>query len=110
MLSGVVTALPIPARAAADGYSPAMTQAGGSLSPVSGGESRMEGLLRAVARAGEDDEAIARVGVHWATEQCRDLLDHDVQGVHFYTLNRSPATRRIYESLGVKDSLALAGR
>ena len=51
-----------------------------------------------------------RVGVHWATEQCRDLLDNNVRGIHFYTLNRSDATRRIYENLGVKDSLALRRR
>ena len=54
-----------------------------------------------------DDEAVAKVGVHWATEQCRALLDHDVRGIHFYTLNRSDATRQIYENLGVKDSAAL---
>ncbi len=63
-------------------------------------------LLRAVGRCA-DDEAVARVGIHWATEQCRDLLDHDVHGIHFYTLNKSDATRRIYENLGVKDSVAL---
>ncbi len=54
-----------------------------------------------------DDEAVAKVGIHWATEQCRDLLDNNVRGIHFYTLNKSDATRRIYENLGVKDSLAL---
>jgi len=64
-------------------------------------------LQRAIDRAGDDPEAVARVGVHWATEQCRDLIDNNVRGIHFYTLNRSDATRRIYESLGVKDSLAL---
>ena len=64
-------------------------------------------LLRAVARCGDDDEAVKRVGVHWATEQCRDLLDHQVRGIHFYTLNRSDATRQIYENLGVKDSAGL---
>jgi methylenetetrahydrofolate reductase (NADPH) len=63
-------------------------------------------LQRAVARC-TDDEAVARVGVSWATEQCRDLLDNDVRGIHFYTLNRSDATRQIYENLGVKDSTAL---
>jgi methylenetetrahydrofolate reductase (NADPH) len=63
-------------------------------------------LLRAVGRCA-GDEAIARVGTHWATEQCRDLLDNNVQGIHFYTLNRSDATRQIYENLGVRDSVAL---
>jgi methylenetetrahydrofolate reductase (NADPH) len=63
-------------------------------------------LLRAVERCA-DDAAVARVGIHWATEQCRDLLDNGVRGIHFYTLNRSDATRQIYDYLGVKDSLAL---
>jgi methylenetetrahydrofolate reductase (NADPH) len=64
-------------------------------------------LQRAVDRCGSDDDAVARVGCHWATEQCRDLLDHNVRGIHFYTLNKSDATRRIYENLGVKNSLGL---
>jgi methylenetetrahydrofolate reductase (NADPH) len=63
-------------------------------------------LLKAVARC-SDDEAVTRVGIHWATEQCRALLDNGVRGIHFYTLNRSDATRRIYDNLGVKDSTAL---
>jgi methylenetetrahydrofolate reductase (NADPH) len=65
-------------------------------------------LLRAVGRC-SDDQAVARVGVHWATEQCRDLLHNHVRGIHFYTLNRSDATRQIYENLGAKDSEALRG-
>jgi methylenetetrahydrofolate reductase (NADPH) len=66
-------------------------------------------LLRAINRTGGDEEAVRRVGIHWATEQCRDLLDHNVAGIHFYTLNRSTATREIYATLGVKDSTALMG-
>jgi methylenetetrahydrofolate reductase (NADPH) len=58
-------------------------------------------LLRAIARA-EDDEAVEKVGIHWATEQTMNLLDHHVKGIHFYTLNRSKATLDIYESLGIK--------
>jgi len=65
------------------------------------------GLLRSLARCGEDNGAIERVGAHWATEQCRDLLDNEVDGIHFYTLNRSDATRRIYENLGLRDSEAV---
>lgn len=64
-------------------------------------------LIRALNRAGGDERAVRRIGVHWATEQCRDLLDHQVSGLHFYTLNRSTATREIYATLGVKDSLGL---
>lgn len=60
------------------------------------------GLLRAVSRCRDDAEAIERVGTDWATEQCRDLLDNRVRGVHFYTLNKSSATRRIYETLGLR--------
>ncbi|MBX7211130.1 MAG: methylenetetrahydrofolate reductase [NAD(P)H] [Verrucomicrobiaceae bacterium] len=64
-------------------------------------------LLRAISRTGGDDEAVQRVGVHYATEQCRDLLDNGVDGIHFYTLNKSRATRDIYASLGIRDSQAL---
>ncbi len=65
-------------------------------------------LLRAVNRTDGSAASVGRVGVHWATEQCRDLLDHAVDGIHFYTLNKSTATREVYATLGVKDSNALA--
>jgi methylenetetrahydrofolate reductase (NADPH) len=64
-------------------------------------------LMRALARAGNDPEAVKHVGVHWATEQCRDLLDNNVRGIHFYTLNKSDATRLIYQNLGLQDSVSL---
>ncbi len=67
-------------------------------------------LTRAINRAAggaSGDESVRRVGVHWATEQARDLLDHKVAGIHFYTLNKSTATREIYQTLGVQDSEAL---
>lgn len=65
-------------------------------------------LLKSIARCDGDESYVRRVGVHWATEQCRDLLDNRVRGIHFYTLNRSKATREIYGNLGGKDSLRLA--
>ena len=64
-------------------------------------------LLKALGRTSNDPEAVKRVGVHWATEQCLDLLDNQVRGIHFYTLNKSDATRQIYQSLGVRDSVML---
>ena len=67
-------------------------------------------LLRAVERCGDNAEGVANVGIHWATEQCGDLLENNVRGIHFYTLNKSDATRRIYTHLGVEDSLALRAR
>ncbi|HEY1050139.1 MAG TPA: methylenetetrahydrofolate reductase [NAD(P)H] [Prosthecobacter sp.] len=64
-------------------------------------------LQRAIQRCGGDEDAVQKVGIHYATEQCRDLLDHGVDGIHFYTLNKSQATRDIYASLGIRDSAAV---
>jgi methylenetetrahydrofolate reductase (NADPH) len=46
-----------------------------------------------------DDVLTYDVGVNWATVQCRELLEHRVSGIHFYTLNKSRATRNIYRNL-----------
>ena len=63
-------------------------------------------LLKSIGRA-EDGDHVEKVGTHWATEQVRDLIDNGVKGVHFYTLNRSKATLKIYDSLGVTSSARL---
>ncbi len=48
----------------------------------------------------DDDEAgTLEVGVEWSTHQCRELLDSGAPGLHFYTLNRSSATRQIHQNV-----------
>ncbi|NNE92940.1 MAG: methylenetetrahydrofolate reductase [NAD(P)H] [Verrucomicrobiales bacterium] len=65
-------------------------------------------LLRSLNRADDSDPgAVERVGIHHATEQCLDLLENDVRGIHFYTLNKSHATREIYANLGIRDTEGL---
>src|SRR5262245_49934882 len=66
------------------------------LSPGSETPAELEERLAAVE---DDKERSLAVGVEWATRQCRELLARGAPGIHFYTLNQSPATRRVHESL-----------
>jgi methylenetetrahydrofolate reductase (NADPH) len=59
-------------------------------------------LLSRLERYQEDPKAILEIGVEHATRQVAELLEAGVEGVHFYTLNKSPATRMVLERLGFK--------
>jgi methylenetetrahydrofolate reductase (NADPH) len=52
-----------------------------------------------LAAADGDPDAVVAVGIEHATRQCRDLLLRGAPGIHFYTLNKSPATRQILSTL-----------
>ena len=53
-------------------------------------------LTEAIRQAGDDKEAVYRLGTDWCIAQCRDLLAHGLPAVHFYTMGKS---RNIVEIL-----------
>ena len=65
---------------------------------LSGREMPQE-VLRRIEPLADDPAAVRAEGLRIATELCDDLLAGGAPGLHFYTLNRSKATREIYTSL-----------
>ncbi|HST54753.1 MAG TPA: methylenetetrahydrofolate reductase [NAD(P)H] [Solirubrobacteraceae bacterium] len=63
------------------------------------GASIPAGLRRELHAREEQPEAVIDFGVAYATLQCAELLAAGAPGIHFYTLNRSPATRAIVSAL-----------
>jgi methylenetetrahydrofolate reductase (NADPH) len=56
-------------------------------------------LLTRLESLEADPEVVHRAGVEYAIDQCRDLLSNGVDGIHFYTLNKSKATVEICKAL-----------
>jgi methylenetetrahydrofolate reductase (NADPH) len=56
-------------------------------------------LLEQLELRSNDPDAVLELGVSYATLQCAELLARGAPGIHFYTLNRSPATRAILSAL-----------
>jgi methylenetetrahydrofolate reductase (NADPH) len=71
------------------------------MAELAGGARFPAKLLRALQPCEDDPERVRRVGIQYALDQCHGLLENDVAGIHFYTLNRSDATRVIFDNLGV---------
>ena len=50
---------------------------------------------------GDDDDAVSAFGIDYATRQCEELIANGVEGLHFYTLNKSRATLEVAMNLGL---------
>ena len=61
------------------------------------------GLSAALKARKDEPEAALQLGVAYAALQCADLLRKGAPGIHFYTLNRSPATRAILSALRAQE-------
>lgn len=56
-------------------------------------------LIERLEPYADSPEETLKIGVEFAIEQCLDLLENNVPGLHFYTLNKSKATLMVYEGI-----------
>ena len=61
-----------------------------------------ESFTQAFEAAGTDEAAQFEAGVEYAARQVQELIDGGVPGMHFYVLNKSPATVRVLEHVGLR--------
>jgi methylenetetrahydrofolate reductase (NADPH) len=62
-------------------------------------------LLAELEARSDQPEAVAELGVAFMALQCRELLSRGAPGLHFYTLNKSPATRAVVSALLAANAL-----
>lgn len=67
-------------------------------------------MKAAIERLGDDQTSVEAFGIEYATKQCAELLANGAPGLHFYTLNKSKATRQICTNLGMAAPSRTASR
>jgi methylenetetrahydrofolate reductase (NADPH) len=77
------------------------------MAELAGGANFPASLQKRLYRFQDDPEAVRNIGINWASQQCAELLDKGVRGIHFFTMNQSKATKEIYQSLGSTSGLQL---
>ncbi|MFI5933334.1 methylenetetrahydrofolate reductase [NAD(P)H] [Actinoplanes sp. NPDC051494] len=63
-------------------------------------------LLTRFERVADDADAVRRLGIELCSEMCQRLLDEGVPGIHFITMNRSTATREVWQNLAAAPAAA----
>ena len=58
-------------------------------------------LVAELEKRGDDNEAVTRFGIEYATKQCEELLREGAPGLHFYTLNKSRSTTEVMKNLAL---------
>ena len=77
------------------------------MAELAGGANFPAKLQKRLYKFQDDKDAVQKIGTSWAAEQCADLLDQHVRGIHFFTMNQSKTTEEIYRSLGVTSGIKL---
>ncbi len=62
-------------------------------------------LREQLYRVRDDEAAVVALGVEWASDQCWRLLTEGAPGIHFYMLNRSHSSQRVFENIYVSGAL-----
>jgi len=70
------------------------------MAELAGGARIPARLLKALHQVQNDPDAVKQIGLHHATEQCSELINQSVAGIHFYTLNQSQPVMEILRRLG----------